>query len=83
MQVRLRARDMENPTLDGRLARSRRVSVVVAVITSSLPLFLLSDQPRSIRMAAAVVWAIALVGIWEFVMRTFVAETHPSNDAPL
>jgi hypothetical protein len=74
---------MENPTLDGRLARSRRVSVVVAVITSSLPLFLLADQPRSLRMAAAVVWAIALVVIWDFVMRSFVAEAHPGNDTPL
>jgi len=64
---------MEETKRDDRVI-SRRVSgTVVAVLTSKLVVDMLADQPRSVRMAAAVVWAVAFVCVWELLFRTVFA----------
>lgn len=64
---------MEETQSNGKVV-SRRVSgTVLAVLTSKLVVDMLADQSRSVRLAAAVVWAIAFVCVWELLGKTVFA----------
>lgn len=41
----------------------------MAMLTSKLVVDMLADQPRSVRLAAAVLWAIAFVWVWDVLLR--------------
>lgn len=70
---------MQETKRDGRVI-SRRVSgTVLAVLTSKLVVDLLADQPRSIRLAGAVIWAVAFVCVWELLTKTMFARKSGGN----
>ena len=41
----------------------------MAMLTSKLVVDMLADQPRSVRLAAAVVWAMAFVWVWDVLLK--------------
>ena len=61
---------MESTKREGRPVLRRVGGTLVAVATSKLVVDMLADQPRSVRLAAAVVWAVAFVCVWELLLRT-------------
>lgn len=62
---------MTDPQRIGTMVPRRAGGAVVAMLTSKLVVDMLADQPRSVRLAAAVLWAVAFVCIWDVLLNTF------------
>ena len=60
---------MTHAQRDGTLMVRRTGGAVVAMLTSKLVVDMLADQPRSVRLAAAVVWAMAFVWVWDVLLK--------------
>ena len=70
---------MEQTKRNGRVTPWGVTGSVVAVLTSNLIRDMLADQPRSVRMAAAVAWVIAFVCVWALLGRAMFAG-RPAED---
>jgi len=71
---------MEKTKHDDQMIPRRVSGTVLAVLTSKLVVDMLADQPRSVRLAAAVAWAVAFVFVWEIAMKAFVAARRSGKD---